>query len=244
MTNAAAALVLLASLSTAPACMLGNTEKHEESCDQLRSLWISSKGHAPVSGVYSIYHKGDLHEPYLAYCDMETGATYLPLPRMGETNYSELSTVEGTLRTSWKMLRLDPLLMLVDVSDHRFASTTWKPVADAPAPEITELPYGVAVSHEGAAAAGANIDLRGTNLSIDQLFTGKGPVTTYTGQVADVIVKDRQWLSATAEPEHAYDARDRELHLAYDACPTGKCGEEEIVDNAADAAGIQIVENP
>lgn len=235
-------LLLLASLSTAPACVVG-PEVRQESCDQVRSLGISIDGHAPPSGVYKIYFKARPRWPYLAYCDMDSGETYLPLPRMGDTNFSELSTPAGTLRTSFKMLKIDPLLMFVDVTDRRFASSTWTPVWDGPAPEVTDLPYGVAISTEGARDARANVDLRGTHLVIDQLFSGQGPIGAYTGQVADIVVGDHQWLSATAEPDHTYEARDRNFQLGYDQCPAGDCTEEEIVVSAAEAAGVELVDS-
>ena len=101
---------------------------------------------------------------------------YLTLVNTTNANFSQWTAGGGgssgtDVRTSYTKVRLDPVTLLVDVSDQTFSSSTG--LAGRPGVVIRSMPYGVAadcVANSSTAGIG-NVDLTGTPFKVIDPFT-------------------------------------------------------------------------
>lgn len=126
---------------------------------------------------YVLYVGGDEAKPFTVWCqDMATAPIdYLRLENVqGNSNFSQY-TVGGSssgfdVRTSYFYLRFDPETLVVDTSDQTFALSDGT-LNHPGGLQVNAMPYGVAMACGGSTLKGlANIDLRGTNFSLDDSF--------------------------------------------------------------------------
>jgi hypothetical protein len=134
---------------------------------------------------YTLYLKNDETKPWRAHCqDMSTSTPreYLPLRRTGgDYNYGQFihraTGGDANIRTSYLKLRIDPVLMQIDVGDKSHANRNGNAVYSGV--PIDAVPFGVAVycatppfgvtGNEDPKALG-NIDLSGTNFALADTF--------------------------------------------------------------------------
>ena len=147
------------------------------SCAQLRAL------NATIGdGEQTIYLRGDAALPMTVYCHDMAGnpRDYLTLPNNGGGfNYALIAYPEGALTTHYQKVRLDPLTLIIDASDHTFA-TTLEPVSGYTvfsADEAERYPVlwsdygraeGCSRNISTAPLGAANIDLTGTDFALAQ----------------------------------------------------------------------------
>jgi hypothetical protein len=183
---------------------------------------------APTDGEYTLYLAGDKAKPWTAYCaDMATTPVeYLPLAMvLGDHNMSQYTAggaSPGTsVRTSYLRLRIDPKTLAIDIGDQRFAVSSGG-LQHSFGDLVSSMPFGVAMSC-GTDAGVANIDLRGTEFTINDTFAtvgtgGQGAATMDAGlQVVDMTGSGFcGWTSMTNAPFNPFNAPHAwALQLAY-----------------------------
>ena len=160
---------------------------------------------------YTLYLRNDETKPWRAHCQNMSTSTpteYLSLRRTGGTyNFSEFVRPGGPfgpVRTSYAKLKIDPVLMQIDIGDKDHATRTGNTTfLDTP---IDSMPFGVAVAcgntpalaiNTGNVAAG-NIDLSGTGFVIADSFcvhntqSGHAVLSSDRGRVEFAVVAPLQ----------------------------------------------------
>lgn len=182
-----------------------------------------------TDGEYTLYVGGDKGKPWTAYCaDMATTSIeYLPLAMvLGDHNMSQYTAggaSPGTsVRTSYLRLRIDPVTLAIDIGDQRFSVSSGN-LQHSFSDAVSSMPFGVAMSCDGAPDGMANIDLRGTEFTIASTFAtvgagGTGAATMDPAlQVADLTGGGGcGWTSMTGAPFNPFNAPHAwALQLAY-----------------------------
>lgn len=130
-----------------------------------------------TDGSYTLYLGGDAARPWTAYCkDLGTQAPteYLTLPATSPTNgngnfaqYTAGGNAPGSdVRTIYQRVRLDPLRLLVDVSDRTYASSSGSLLHYRAT--LTAVPFATAhdcLAPDSATGLG-RIDLTGTPFAV------------------------------------------------------------------------------
>jgi hypothetical protein len=139
------------------------------SCTAFRAL------HGATSdGVYTVYIGGDESKPWDVYCHnmADQPAEFLTLPSGGSANYSQYTaggaSMGSTVITFYEKVRLDPNLLLIDISNQQFSNSMGQLVHSSTSDLVTSMPYGVAMDcvMPGLATGVANVDVRNTPFSI------------------------------------------------------------------------------
>jgi len=186
-------------------------------------------GTPAVDGEYELHVGGDEKKPWIAYCaDMaSTPKEYLPLVFvLGDHNFSQYtaggSSPGSNVRTSYLRLRIDPATLMVDIGDQAFAISSGS-LTHSFQNAVTSMPFGVAMSCDGAASGRADIDLRGTPFTIGSQFAPSGWGATGTG-TADSRGAQRTfnggggcgWVSVVNAPYNPFNAAHGSvLQLVY-----------------------------
>jgi hypothetical protein len=151
-----------------------------------------------ADGDRTLYLGGDKAKPWGAYCRDMAGQPreYLPLAMTGgNLNFSQYAvggaSTGTSVRTVYQRLRIDPVKLLVDVSDQTDAISVGMLVQGQSV--VTSMPYGVAADCIGPASAmgAANVDLRGTPFAAAPISfsgVGNGPGGSATYASGDQVV--------------------------------------------------------
>ncbi|HWU87370.1 MAG TPA: GON domain-containing protein [Kofleriaceae bacterium] len=149
---------------------------------------------------YTLYVKNDAMKPWRAYCQnmsTSTPAEYLTLRRTGgDYNYGEFvqrtSAGQTSVRTSYIKLRIDPILMQIDIGDRTQASSNGQTMFQNVM--VNEVAFGVAAfcatppiaigGGEDPKATG-NIDLSGTHFVLADSFCVHNSQTGFAVQSSD-----------------------------------------------------------
>lgn len=148
-------------------------------------------------GPQTLFMAADPAKPWAARC--VGGLAYLLLARTGgDANYSQYTaggySIGQDVVTRYAAVRLDPVSLLVDVSDQTFSISSG--VLQGSGERVSSMPYGVAMDcvSKQTATGKANIDLRDTPFSIrDNVFAAGGLQTAGAaalspdGKVADLV---------------------------------------------------------
>ncbi len=134
-------------------------------------------------GSYTLYVNHDPSKPWTALCngmgsDGGPPTEYLTL-LMGRDNFSQLApgvnAMGSTVHTTYWSIRLDPVTLLIDANDQRYASSNGGSVIVQNVP-ITSMPYGVAAGcNLDRVNSMAHLNLIGTPFIVSSLF-GRGVV--------------------------------------------------------------------
>lgn len=173
-------------------------------------------------GEYTLYINSEATLRWKVYCaDMHgTPREYLPLEQVGSgANTSMYSTGTGTdVVTEYQRVRIDPNTLIVDIGDMTFATSTGSLLYKSTT--VTSMPFGVAMTCGGVAAA--NLNLRGTAFRLDSAFPSFGTNTMPTSTLAadrkalDMTVKgDCGWMAPTKDTNPTSDAEQFVLRLAF-----------------------------
>ena len=166
---------------------------------------IHAANPAATDGDYIISPGGNT---FTVYCHDMAGAPreYLTLANTGAgSNYSaygQLSSPPGNVITQYTRIRLDPMTLLVDISDQTFATSTGYQCCIGPTP-VTSMPYANAASCIGWDDGHANVDLAGTSFKVRDTFTLEGwfPAGSINGSYmywGETRLVDAQTFSMTA----------------------------------------------
>lgn len=140
------------------------------------------------NGDVTLYINGDPVKPWQAYC--ANHKEYLTLPAGAAANYAQYTKSPTSVRTSYTRIRLDPLTLLVDISDETFSTSTGSLMHGTTL--VTSMPYGVAMDCAGnnQNTGVANIDLSGTPFAVSDPFElgGSHPDGTTTKSNLDRVV--------------------------------------------------------
>jgi len=155
---------------------------------------LASNPGAP-DGNYTIFHNNKNAEGFTVFCaGMGTGAPkeYLSLINTGGAfNFAQFGGAPWVpptvVATHYTRIRLDPVTLLVDISDQTFATSTGSSccIGDK---VITSVPYGTASDcvAEFSSTGRANVDLTGTPFEVSNTFgisgyLAKGSVNGHVG---------------------------------------------------------------
>jgi hypothetical protein len=120
-----------------------------------------------TGGTVVLYVGADPAKPWTAYCTSDD-REYLPLTA---TNYSMYKGDAGEqdVRTTFTRIRIDPLTLLVDISDQTSSTSTGMLRHGNNGPLVTSMPYAVAMDCLGpnSTQGRATIDLAGTPFVVD-----------------------------------------------------------------------------
>ena len=121
-------------------------------------------------GTYTLYVAGNRTKPWSAFCfgmGSQTPVEYLTLVTGPDTNFSQYTAggySPGTnVRTVYTKVRIDPVTLLVDISDQTFSTSEGS--LDGPEHvQVTSMPFGSAMDciSDTAATGVGNVDLRET----------------------------------------------------------------------------------
>lgn len=147
------------------------------SCSEIRAANPQA-----ADGSYTLYVSHDPFRPWTALCiGMNIDSRpieYLTL-LMGSDNFSELAAgvnaMGSTVHTTYWSIRLDPVTLLIDANDQRYASSNGGSVMVQNV-TITAMPYGVAAGcNLDRVNSVANLNLIGTPFIVSSMF-GRGVV--------------------------------------------------------------------
>ena len=180
-------------------------------------------------GLYTLYVGHDLAKPWTAHCfNMPWApAEYLKLHNVGSSaNFSQYTAggpSPGTsVRTSYTKIRVDPVTLLVDISDQVFSTSVGQLTHGSD--QVTSMPFGVAMSCDAGPSGVANIDLTGTPFAVApneflQGGTAGSGSATYSsgGRVVNLTGGGFcGWTCASPATFNPYnEAGDFQLALAY-----------------------------
>jgi hypothetical protein len=121
-------------------------------------------------GTTVLYVNNEAAKPWTAYCTKED-REYLTL---GQTNSSMYKgdLGEQDVRTVFSRIRIDPLTLLVDISDQTYAASTGTLRHGRNGPQVTSMPYAVAMDCRGpnSTQGSATINLIGTRFAVSDQF--------------------------------------------------------------------------
>lgn len=181
-----------------------------------------------TDGAYTLYVGGDSAQPWTAWCqDMATTPVeYLTLDtRDGAANfaaYAADSSSNAGVRTVYARVRIDPVTLLVDVSDQRFATSSGR--LESSGTQVTSMPYGVAMSCTYGVSGLGSVDLSGTafRVAADAFVVGGYNATGQASYSADARAVELQgggycgWIApAPGIYNPVNDAGDFLLPLAW-----------------------------
>jgi hypothetical protein len=139
-----------------------------------------------ADGTHTLYVGNDETKPWTAFCHL--GNEYLPLNN--DATFGEIATggaITGdTVRTSYRMLRIDPVSLLVDITDTTYATSSGRATFNGKT--LTSAPAGVAFACDGSnTTASSQIAFIDTPFIAQKYATGG---TSANGHVA-LFRKDR-----------------------------------------------------
>jgi len=168
------------------------------------------------SGPAVLYLDGDAAKPWTAYCTAED-REYLTLT---QTNYAMYKGDQGEqdVRTTFTKIRIDPLTLLVDISDQSYSSSTGTLRHGSNGPLVTSMPYAVAMDCRGPGSTlgRAAIDLTGTPFVVDDTFQVVGSAAS--GQVSTTDGGRR--LDLTGGGNCGWNAPDNTPYNPFNKIPT------------------------
>lgn len=172
---------------------------------------------------YTLFVRNEASKPWRARCEGMSGDApreFLPLKRTGgNDNFSEVvahGATESRIRTSYSKVRIDPVMMRIDVGDRTHATSTGS--ATVAGQVITGVALGVSaycfeapvapfLSIEDRRAVG-NIDLGGTGFALDdgfcvfnslngtaELSSDKSRIDLYARRPSDASVTGCAWVA-------------------------------------------------
>lgn len=175
-----AALTLAPLVASLAAC--ASDKDQPETCDE---YFNTLEDDAPrFDGLVTLAKSHDADLKWLAYCVAESkehSKEYLSLPQaLHDNNQSGLAKGDSIYVTSFTAVAIDPLTLLIDPYDVRFAS----------APDgMGKFPFGTAIANGDN--AWAKIDLRGTPfITLPEFFdvTGNAAIRFgHYGQIAELV---------------------------------------------------------
>jgi hypothetical protein len=138
---------------------------------------------------------------------------YIELVQIGQDDNFSQYTVGGdttgtNVRTNYQKVRLDPLTLIVDISDQTFSTSTGK-LTDGAGRTALSLPYAVAmccvwVDND---CGFANIDLTGTPLAVNDTFFPRG----YLAKGSANYSADNQVVDITGGGYCGWNAPDEDI---------------------------------
>lgn len=143
------------------------------SCSEIRAANPQA-----ADGSYTLYFDHDRSKPWTALCNGMGSDGGLPteylILLMGSSNFSELAAgvnaMGSTVRTTYWSIRVDPVTLLVDANDQRYASSNGGSVRVQNV-TITSMPYGVAAGcNLDKVNSMANLNLIGTPFLVSSRF--------------------------------------------------------------------------
>lgn len=129
----------------------------------------------PQDAEYTLFFANDPTRPWQAWCDDVAGTPTEYLSVAPESNFSTCEGgggyPAGKVVTTWSRVRIDPVTLVVTVSDYAFATSTG---AIAATPPIAKVPYASACNCTLDKGAAARIDLSGTPFELADTFCSIG----------------------------------------------------------------------
>jgi hypothetical protein len=134
-------------------------------CEDVRAVVPGWNG-----GTAVLYVNNEAAKPWTAYCTKEDRA-YLPLTQANTSMYKG-DPGEQDVRTTFSRIRIDPLTLLVDISDQTYSTSTGKLRHGKSGPEVTSMPFAVAMDCRGpnSTEGRATINLFGTPFVVSDQF--------------------------------------------------------------------------
>jgi len=153
-----------------------------ETCAEVQEAALDETGERPDDGTYTLYVDGDESMPWDAYChDMSRAEPSEYLDVTEEDNYSQIGNGFTFAQTTYRRLRIDPILLEINPLDNTFATDDFAEYEPTfPIETMESIPAGWAEfvssgeSEETEEAAESRVSLAGTPFIFDESIEANG----------------------------------------------------------------------